>query len=181
LPNPAPAAFIDWILSPSGAAAWLVDSAAGQVLARSPALADLPADDAWWESELSVQGEPGRTALAVGLGGNPGNLRLWLSIPLEGETPDSDLLLLLLLGSVPHELAPAQRLREALAERDNRHAINQPLTAMTFLLENLLFACRAGGVEPAYLDRKRQQLVDQLERLGGLLREAGALPASPTI
>jgi hypothetical protein len=181
VPNPAPAAFLDWILSPSGPPAWLVDSAAGQVLARSPVLADLPADAPWWESELAVEGEPGRTALAVGLGGDAGSLRLWLTVPLEGETPDSDILLLLLLGSVPDNLAPAQRLREAFAERDSRHAINQPLTAMTFLLENLLFACRAGAVESRYLGRKREQLAEQLERLGALLREAGALPASPTI
>jgi hypothetical protein len=181
LPDTPPAAFIDWILEPSGPPAWLVDSAARQVLARSTALADLPVDEAWWESELAVQGEPGRTALALGLGRDARSLRLWVTVPLEGETPGSDLLLLLLLGNAPEQLAPAQRLREAFALRDSRHAINQPLTAMTFLLENLLFACRAGGVESPYLDRKRQQLAEQVERLAALLREAGALPASPTL
>lgn len=180
MPNAAPAAFVDWILSLSGPAACLIDPAAGRALATSASLVDTPAD-AWWESDLAVLGEPGRTALAVGLGQDAGSLRLWVSVPLEGETAEPDLLLLLLLGSAPERLAPAQRLREALAERESRHAINQPLTALTFLLENLLFACRDGGLELAYLERKRGQLAEQLRRLETLLGSAGALPASPTI
>lgn len=161
--------------------AWLVCPPEPQALARSPALADLAAHDGWWESDLAVMGEPGRTALALGLGAEADSLRLWLQVPLEGEAPEHDLLLLLLLGGTPEALAPAQRLREAFAERESRHAINQPLTAVTFLLENLLFACREGTVAADYLERKRQQLAGQLDRLRSLLRDCKALPPYLTI
>ena len=181
MPDAAPAIFLDWILGLEANAACVVDSGRLQILGRSPVLADLPMDDPWWENELVVMGEPGRTALALGMGAEPESLRLWLLVPLEGETPGSDLLLLLLLGSVPEALAPAQRLREALAERDSRHAINQPLTAITFLLENLLFACREGGLEVDYVSRKGHQLTEQLDRVRTLLREHRAMTPSSTI
>lgn len=177
MPDYAPAAFIDVIL---GHRACLVAPGPTGVVAQSGALSGLPSDLPWWESDLAVLGEPDRTGLAVGLGAAPGSLRLWLSVPLEGDRPEADLQLLLLLAEVPEAFAPAQRLREALAERESRHAINQPLTALTFLLENLLFACRDGTATPDYLARKRPQLDDQLDRLRALLAEAGALPASLT-
>jgi len=156
-----------------------VQPATAIVAAASPALESLADGGDWWESDLVGLGEPGRTALALGLGEAAGSLRLWLSVPLEGDDgPDADLLLLLQLATVPEAFAPAHRLREAFTERETRHAINQPLTAVTFLLENLVFACRAGPVAPDYLARKREQLVDQLGRLRDLLREARALPQS---
>jgi len=170
--------FIDWLLALPGLPACLIGLAAGRTLALAQPLQDLADEGAWWESDLVQVGEPGRTGLAVGLDRDPARLRLWLAVPLEGSGADDEQLLLLLLASVPEAQAPAQRLREAFSERESRHAINQPLTAITFLLENLSFACREGAPPGDYLVRKRDQLLDQADRLRTLLGNARVLESS---
>jgi hypothetical protein len=167
----APEAFIAWILDLDGTPALLLDSVEGRLLACSPALAALGADSERWAAELAIVGEEGSTALALSLGSTGDCLHPWLRLPLEAGGPGAQLLLLLALSAEPQPLALAARLRAAQDARDSRHSLNQPLTAITFLVENLYFACLEGGADAAYRARKRAQMLGELQRLRALLRQ----------
>lgn len=174
----APQAFIDWLLDLPDAPLLLLAVADGRVLARSPALeAAAELGEGWW-GEIVPVGEGTGTALALSLERSGERLLAWLQVPLDSEGPGRELLLLLSLCPEPQPLDLGLRLRAAYAEREIRHSVNQPLTSITFLLENLLFACLEGEADAAYLGRKRSQMVGELRRLRGLLEENAVLPAS---
>jgi hypothetical protein len=167
----APEAFIAWILDLDGTPALLLEAAEGRLLACSPALAAVGAESERWAAELAVVGEEGSTALALSLGSAGDCLHPWLRLTLDAEGPGPRLVLLLALCAEPQPLELAARLRAAQAERDSRHSINQPLTAITFLVENLFFACLGEGADAAYRARKRAQMLGELHRLRGLLQQ----------
>jgi hypothetical protein len=170
----APQAFIDWLLDLPGTSALLLAAPEGRLLACSPALdATAEESDAWW-AERVVVGEAGGTALALSLALGGEALRAWLQVPLEADGP-GELLVLLSLTAKPQPLDLGLRLHGAYAERESRHSINQPLTSITFLIENLLFACLAGEADAAYLARKRGQMLGELARLRGLLERYDVL------
>jgi hypothetical protein len=171
----APEKFINWIISLAETPALLLEVSEGRLLACSPALADLAAAREGGP-DLAVVGEESSTALALSLNRDGETLRAWLRVPLDTEAPDGQLLLLFLLSPDPQPLDLATRLRAAYAERESRHSINQPLTAITFLVENLLFACLGGEADGAYLDRKQAQMLGELRRLRGLLERYEVLP-----
>jgi len=114
--------------------------------------------------------------LSVGLDAASGDNLLWAMTPVETDLPERRLQVGLLLGRDRGEIG--SRLAGALEDATFRHSTTQPLTALSFLLENLYFAFLEAVPAPAYLERKRGDLEAQMDRLGELM-VAGSVLADP--
>lgn len=96
--------------------------------------------------------------------------RIWALIPIEADNGDM-LLVGLFVGPVSGNSVQEQTeaLRHTLQDADRRHGVNQPLTALSFLLENLLHAFATGAPDNDYRTRKARDLGLQLVQLRTLL------------
>lgn len=167
---------------------WLVTSPQVDccVLAAGMALGtgNLRAQLARAQAERSLErliGRPGprwserQARLSVGKDPASGEELLWAVTPVEADLePATRLEVGLLLGRDGGGIV--ERLEGALAEATFRHSTTQPLTALTFLLENLLYAFLQAAPDAAYLARKRSDLEGQAARLGELMAAGAVLP-----
>ncbi len=171
--------FISWLLALPGIAAFAVEPAPLRVHA-SPGLSRFlnPSDDALALARLvgcdGLDVETVRRA-AVYCGPRHGETqrRLWALIPVEADS--GDVLIVGIQVGLAEGGSPAAQeaaFQAALQEPDRRHGINQPLTALSFLLENLLHAFQTSTPEAAYRDRKAGDLALQVRHLRELLRTA---------
>ncbi len=176
--------FINWVLTLPDVAAFVVETDSGRahcspVLQRfltghdaklgTPPLAT--AELAAAAGRTAFEGEVlRRAAVASGPHGQPGSRQLWATVPIESDSGDV-LLLGLYVGPLQGADATVQEaaFRAAMQEPDRRHGINQPLTAMSFLLENLLHAFVTAAPDAVYRARKAGDLGLQLIQLRALL------------
>jgi len=101
--------------------------------------------------------------------------RLWALVPVEADSGDV-LIAGVHVGIAEGDSPAAQEaaFQAALQEPDRRHGINQPLTALSFLLENLLHAFQTSTPDAGYRDRKAGDLALQIRHLRELLHIAEA-------
>jgi len=184
-PKGAPAAqdgqraFIDWLLSLPGVAAFALESD-GQTLHSSPALLSLlvyPQADATAAGLARLVGSGAldgeslrRAAVSCGPRDGESPRRIWAIVPVEADSGEI-LVAGLHVGPVEGATTAAQEgaFRAALQEPDRRHGINQPLTALSFLLENLLHAFMTSAPTSAYCLRKAADFGQQIAQLRTLL------------
>lgn len=170
--------FAAWLLEGS-AASFLIDPATS-LIRVSPALQPLMSAALGLPTLESLSVLVGRDSLgeeaarraAVSCGPRDGDAprRLWAVIPVESDGGDV-LLVGLHIGLGDGDTPAAQEASFAAAMRDSerRHGINQPLTALSFLLENLLHAFETASPPADYRTRKAADLAQQVLQLRELL------------
>lgn len=112
-----------------------------------------------------------RAAVHCGPRQGDAHRRLWAVIPVESDSGEV-LVAGIHVGLAEGDSPAAQEaaFQVALQEPDRRHGINQPLTALSFLLENLLHAFQTATPDGGYRDRKAGDLALQIRHLRELLR-----------
>ncbi len=126
------------------------------------------------------ESQPSRKArLSVGFDAVAQNHLLWIVTPVEAEPAGLLLQVSLLAGNaaLAHDLP--ERLRVAQSEPTTRHSTTQPLTALSFLLENLLYAFLESTPDEEYLRAKQIDLLDQVSRLSALMVDAEVFAPAP--
>lgn len=175
--------FNDWLLALPAQSCCIVNEADGLVECSGRVGGTLAAADRFDAAAALVGLDRGnqdsrQARVTVGFDGEAGRQLLWIVTPVEAEPPGLRLQVSLLAGSAEPGTALLHRLELALADATTRHSTTQPLTALSFLLENLLYAFIESTPDEDYLAAKRTDLVDQVERLAAVLSGAGVLPAA---
>ncbi len=178
--------FIAWLLSAPDTPAFVVEPENGQSHISGRLLEALPGIDGGDATGTLARiiGRSGftgdllrRAAVSTGPGIADEARHLWATVPIESDSGEV-LLLGLYVGPLHGQTPDAQEaaFKAAMAEPDRRHGVNQPLTAMSFLLENLLHAFMSSAPDAAYRARKAGDLGLQLIQLRALLPVGQTLP-----
>jgi hypothetical protein len=171
--------FINWLLSLPGVTAFAVEPESARVHASSSLsrFVQPPADSATLAGLVGCDRLDAETVkrAAIYCGPRQGEdpRQLWAVIPVEADSGDL-LIAGLHVGLAEGDSPAAQEagFQAALQEPDRRHGINQPLTALSFLLENLLHAFQTSTPDAGYRGRKTGDLALQIRHLRELLRVA---------
>lgn len=178
--------FIAWLLSAPDTPAFVVEPENSRAHISNRLLEALPGINADEASETLARiiGRSAfsgdllrRAAVSTGPGISDESRHLWATVPIESDSGEV-LLLGLYVGTLHGETPEAQEaaFKAAMAEPDRRHGVNQPLTAMSFLLENLLHAFLTSAPDAAYRARKAGDLGLQIIQLRALLPVGQTLP-----
>ena len=169
--------FNDWLLALPAQSCCILNEADGVIEATEGLGATLVDKDDFGAAAallgLNRANDSSRQArITVGFDAAARRHLLWVVTPVEAEPPGHHLQVALLVGSAEAGLDLAQRLQAALANATTRHSTTQPLTALSFLLENLLYAFIESSPDEDYLLAKQNDLLEQVERLGTVLSDA---------
>jgi hypothetical protein len=178
--------FIAWLLSAPDTPAFVVEPETGEAHVSNRLLGTLPGldGDQATATLARIVGRNGftgdllrRAAVSTGPGIADETRHLWATVPIESDSGEV-LLLGLYVGPLTGETPELQEaaFKAAMAEPDRRHGVNQPLTAMSFLLENLLHAFLSSSPDAAYRARKAGDLGLQIIQLRALLPVGQTLP-----
>lgn len=170
--------FSDWLLALPAQTCCILNEADGDVVCSDHTGGSLRRagriDAATALLGLDRAGQDSRQArLTVGVDSGADRQLLWIVTPVEAEPPGYRLQVSLLAGWSEAGARVLPQLDQALANATTRHSMTQPLTALSFLLENLLYAFLESAPDDDYLLAKQTDLLEQVVRLSQLLGEAG--------